>query len=140
MPISGRTAPVSSTTSCPSTSAVPLVGSSTVERIFTSVVLPAPFGPSIPCTSPIGIVSEPPLRGRSRVAVGGDRFGHGAGARRRPERVEQVLEELLELGHHQVALPGLLLAAEPERPVPEVPVDCCEVVSRGLPRRLELVR
>ncbi len=60
MPISGRTAFVSATTSCPQTNARPVVGSSTVERIFTSVVLPAPFGPSRPCTSPTGIVSETP--------------------------------------------------------------------------------
>src|SRR5438477_177360 len=51
MPICGRTARASSTTSWPSTKARPAVGSRTVERIFTSVVLPAPFGPSSPCTS-----------------------------------------------------------------------------------------
>ena len=52
MPISGLTAFVSSMTSCPWTRAFPYVGSSTVERILTSVVLPAPFGPSSPWISP----------------------------------------------------------------------------------------
>ena len=40
--------------------AVPLVGISTVARTFTSVVLPAPFGPSRPCTSPCWMSSDTP--------------------------------------------------------------------------------
>src|SRR5262249_23125048 len=75
MPMVRRTAAVSVTTSSPATRAVPEVGSRTVDRIRHSVVLPAPFGPRRPCTSPSGIARErpsraargfPPLRGKVR--------------------------------------------------------------------------
>ena len=45
-----------STTSWPSTRAVPLVGVSSVARMRTVVVLPAPFGPSSPNTEPGAMV------------------------------------------------------------------------------------
>ena len=47
-----RTSVVSWTTSWPITRAVPLVGSSSVISILIVVVLPAPFGPSSPNSSP----------------------------------------------------------------------------------------
>src|SRR5438552_18918254 len=49
------------TTSWPSTSARPPSGRSTVARILTAVVLPAPFGPSSPKTVPTGTSKSMPL-------------------------------------------------------------------------------
>ena len=49
-----------STTSCPSTRAVPEVGSSSVMSILIVVVLPAPFGPSSPNSSPRSTVKSTP--------------------------------------------------------------------------------
>ena len=51
-PISRRTAAASRTTSRPSTRARPPSGCSSVVRMRTAVVLPAPFGPSTPSTVP----------------------------------------------------------------------------------------
>jgi organic hydroperoxide reductase OsmC/OhrA len=51
-PIERRTAPRRHTTSKPLTSARPPVGRSSVESMLMVVVLPAPFGPSNPKTSP----------------------------------------------------------------------------------------
>src|SRR5687768_11562229 len=42
----------------PSSEALPLVGSTSPSSIFTDVVLPAPFGPRNPNTSPRGMCSE----------------------------------------------------------------------------------
>src|SRR5262249_18161001 len=56
-PISARTAAGSPTTSWPRTSARPASGASSVARMRTSVVLPAPFGPSRPNTIPAGTSS-----------------------------------------------------------------------------------
>ena len=67
--ISGLTACVSSTTSWPSTRALPDVGRSTVERILTSVVLPAPFGPRRPWISPVGTLSDTSSRATTRFAL-----------------------------------------------------------------------
>ena len=47
-PIARRTASPSRTTSYPATNACPEVGRSSVVRIRTTVVLPAPFGPKNP--------------------------------------------------------------------------------------------
>src|SRR6266545_2133287 len=65
MPISGRTARASATTSCPQIAARPAVGSRTVDSIFTRVVLPAPLGPNRPWTSPCGMASEMPSSART---------------------------------------------------------------------------
>ncbi len=51
-PDDGATAAASCTTSCPSTPARPPSGCSSVVRMRTAVVLPAPFGPSSPSTLP----------------------------------------------------------------------------------------
>ena len=51
-PISRRTLAASLTTSSPPTLALPASGRSSVARIRTAVVLPAPFGPSTPSTVP----------------------------------------------------------------------------------------
>src|SRR6202022_3155186 len=51
-PSISRTATASCTTSRPKTSALPPSGSSSVASTRTSVVLPAPFGPSNPKTVP----------------------------------------------------------------------------------------
>src|SRR5215468_2476355 len=53
-PIDRRTAAASRTTSWPSTRAFPPSGSSSVVRIRTAVVFPAPLGPSTPSTVPRG--------------------------------------------------------------------------------------
>ena len=53
-PIRWRTASGSATTSNPATRAVPLVGMLSVVIIRTVVVLPAPLGPSIEKTVPVG--------------------------------------------------------------------------------------
>ncbi len=50
--IRARTAPGSSATSCPATTARPDVGASSVVRMRTAVVLPAPLWPSRPSTVP----------------------------------------------------------------------------------------
>src|SRR5204863_6956164 len=59
---SSRTSADSATTSWPSSSARPVSGSSSVARIRTSVVLPAPFGPSRPKTMPSGTSRSTPAR------------------------------------------------------------------------------
>src|SRR5580693_2133750 len=53
-PIVRRTVAASLTTSWPSTSARPPSGGSSVVKIRTAVVLPAPLGPSTPSTVPCG--------------------------------------------------------------------------------------
>ena len=55
-----RSRAASLTTSQPRTRAVPAVGASKVARIRTSVVFPAPFGPSSPSTFPAGAVRDTP--------------------------------------------------------------------------------
>ncbi len=47
-----RTLSRSETTSCPATSALPPVGLASVQSMLIVVVLPAPFGPRKPNTSP----------------------------------------------------------------------------------------
>ena len=47
-------------TSTPLTRARPVSGASRVARIRTRVVLPAPFGPSRPCTVPAGTLMSTP--------------------------------------------------------------------------------
>src|SRR6266487_4703057 len=49
-------------TSWPATNACPAVGSSRVARILMSVVLPAPFGPSMPNSSPSLMPNDTPSR------------------------------------------------------------------------------
>ena len=68
-----RTSPASATTSSPATRASPEVGGSSVHSIRTVVVLPAPFGPRNPNTSPERTVksmprtaSIPPLKVRRK--------------------------------------------------------------------------
>jgi hypothetical protein len=51
-PIRRRTSAGRSTTSSPATQARPRSGLSSVARIRTAVVFPAPFGPSTPSTPP----------------------------------------------------------------------------------------
>ncbi|MBP2333978.1 hypothetical protein JOF41_000156 [Saccharothrix coeruleofusca] len=70
MPSSGRTSAASATTSWPSTAALPDEGSRIVERTLHSVVLPAPFGPSSPCTSPVGTSSDRPARAVTSAPLG----------------------------------------------------------------------
>jgi hypothetical protein len=50
--LAARTAAGSRSTSCPATRAVPPSGRSSVARIRTAVVFPAPFGPRTPSTVP----------------------------------------------------------------------------------------
>ena len=77
-PIRRRTSAPCSTTSSPATVALPAVGGSSVHSIRTVVVLPAPFGPRNPNTSPAETVrsmsrtaSIPPLNVRrsERAAI-----------------------------------------------------------------------
>jgi hypothetical protein len=56
-----RTASGSLVMSCPFIVAVPLVGRSKVESMFSVVVLPAPFGPKKPKISPFFTVKLMPL-------------------------------------------------------------------------------
>jgi hypothetical protein len=53
-PVSCRTWCARVTTSCPQTAACPPSGRSSVARIRTAVVFPAPFGPRRPNTEPVG--------------------------------------------------------------------------------------
>src|SRR6516164_2643214 len=64
-PIDRRTAAASRTTSWPSTRARPASGSSSVVRIRTAVVLPAPFGPRTPSTVPCGTDRSIPRSART---------------------------------------------------------------------------
>src|SRR5687768_5923352 len=57
----------------PSTSMVPLVGSSSVDSIFMVVVLPAPFGPSRPKISPLSTRRSIPSTARNLVRRSGSR-------------------------------------------------------------------
>ena len=59
-PILLRTPAGLRSTSTPTTSAEPSSGCSRVERIRTTVVLPAPFGPSRPSTVPVGTEMSTP--------------------------------------------------------------------------------
>ena len=67
-PIARRTAGAARTTSWPATEAMPDVGVDSVVRIFTVVVLPAPFGPSRANTSPSATSKETPSRARTLPA------------------------------------------------------------------------
>src|SRR6266581_1237010 len=62
IPITSRTLVPSSTTSIPTTLAVPDVGFRIVHRIIRSVVLPDPFGPRITIISPSLTVKSRPRR------------------------------------------------------------------------------
>src|SRR4029450_10196586 len=64
-PISRRTARASVTTSKPATRARPASGASSVARIRTMVVLPAPFGPSSASTLPAGSSRSTPSSART---------------------------------------------------------------------------
>src|SRR5258706_7107784 len=61
-PIAARTAPASPRRSCPRTLAVPASAGIRVDRTFTVVVLPAPFGPSSAKTSPSPMLRSTPSR------------------------------------------------------------------------------
>ena len=56
-----RTSSRSVTTSCPATVAVPPVGLTSVQSMLIVVVLPAPFGPRKPNTSPGATSKSTPL-------------------------------------------------------------------------------
>ena len=80
-----RTAAASATTSWPSTTALPLVGLSSVVSTRIVVVFPAPFGPRRPYTLPLRIVrihavEGPRLPERLHEAGGLDRGRHGGGS------------------------------------------------------------
>src|SRR5271166_4945909 len=62
MLINGRNVRASFTTSLPSTQAEPELGANRVVKILISVVLPAPFGPSRPKSSPSLISRVTPSR------------------------------------------------------------------------------
>src|SRR5258707_4111494 len=61
-PIAGRAAPASPRRSCPRTLAVAASAGIRVDRTFTVVVLPAPFGPSSAKTSPSPMLRSTPSR------------------------------------------------------------------------------
>src|SRR3954451_1769314 len=63
-PICARSAGASATTSRPATRALPASGSSSVARMRTVVVLPAPLGPSTPSTVPGATASSTPSSAR----------------------------------------------------------------------------
>src|SRR3954463_14590709 len=63
-PICARSAGASETTSRPATRALPASGSSSVARMRTVVVLPAPLGPSTPSTVPGATASSTPSSAR----------------------------------------------------------------------------
>jgi hypothetical protein len=60
-PIAARTASGSRATSCPATRSSPASARIRVERIWTVVVLPAPFGPSRAKVSPGATVKSMPF-------------------------------------------------------------------------------
>src|SRR5215216_3647005 len=64
-PIFARSAAASRLTSRPATRALPASVSSSVVRIRTAVVLPAPLGPSRPSTLPVRAVKSTPHRART---------------------------------------------------------------------------
>src|SRR5580704_17825013 len=106
-PINRRTAAASRTTSRPSTRARPPSGSSSVVRIRTAVVLPAPFGPRTPSTVPRGTDRSMPRSARTSpndlvrpstrmagpvficVTTLSSRAGHLVGVARRPRTYRQ---------------------------------------------------
>src|SRR3954449_1082248 len=63
-PMRARSAGASETTSRPATRALPASGSSSVARMRTVVVLPAPLGPSTPSTVPGATASSTPSSAR----------------------------------------------------------------------------
>src|SRR3954452_14620923 len=63
-PMRARSAGASETTSRPATRALPASGSSSVARMRTGVVLPAPLGPSTPSTVPGATASSTPSSAR----------------------------------------------------------------------------
>ena len=71
-PIERRTPWGSAATSMPLTTARPESGVSSVVRIRTAVVLPAPLGPSSPSTDPAGTSRSTPSRARTSP----DRLGN----------------------------------------------------------------
>ena len=73
-----RTSRASLTTSWPSTRALPEVGISSVISILIVVVLPAPFGPSRPKSSPFSISKLTPLHGFDLFHAAAERPGVGA--------------------------------------------------------------
>src|SRR4051794_30702405 len=64
-PMTLRTRPGCASTSIPATVAVPASGSRRVVSTRTTVVLPAPFGPSNPTTVPSGTRRSTPSRART---------------------------------------------------------------------------
>src|SRR4051794_8500659 len=60
-----RSAAASRTTSCPATRALPASGSSSVARMRTAVVFPAPLGPRRPSTLPVRAAKSTPHRART---------------------------------------------------------------------------
>ena len=66
-PMWRRTSAGSASTSMPATTAEPESGRSSVVRIRTAVVLPAPLGPSTPSTEPSGTAKESPQRARTSL-------------------------------------------------------------------------
>ena len=76
----------------PQTRASPDVGSVTPERIFSSVVLPAPLRPMIPSTSPRGDVEADAAERRELFAVG------ARGAARQVERGARAADDRVAQG------------------------------------------
>ncbi len=85
-PMRPRTSSASRTTSYPPTDALPSSGRRSVLRMWTTVVLPAPFGPSSANTVPVGTSRSMPsrttwspnaLRNPSAVMAGGPRGWSG---------------------------------------------------------------
>ena len=85
-PMCRRTSAGCASTSMPATRALPAVAGSRVQSTRTVVVLPAPFGPRKPNTSPAATLrsmpltaSTPPLnvRRRQRVSIAGGQLGSG---------------------------------------------------------------
>src|SRR5580693_3924298 len=93
-PIAARTRPGSLSTSCPATRAVPASGRSSVASTRTTVVLPAPFGPSSAHTPPRGTLrstQRSACTGSARLlpagaALAGAALGGAAPARAAPAR------------------------------------------------------
>jgi len=92
-PIAARTRPGSLSTSCPAILAVPPSGRSSVASTRTTVVLPAPFGPSNAHTPPRGTLRSTQRSActdsarllPARLALAGAALGGAAPARAGPK-------------------------------------------------------
>ncbi len=73
-PMLARTALGSRMISCPATTAVPLVGGTSVVNMRISVLLPAPFGPSRPKISPPVTVKLTLIHRQQRAEALADAF------------------------------------------------------------------